>query len=325
MGYPKYYIGPMSKNIVDAILRFCKETKNKIGLIPSRRQVEWDGGYVNNWTTKRFSKYANELFLVRDHAGPGQGYNEDDGFESLGHDCKYFDMIHIDPWKNYPSLEEGIQQTVNMIKFCYKINPDIAFEVGTEEAIRRFTVKEINTLIIELKLHLTHTEFNQVKYVVIQSGTSLKGNTNTGSYNKTRLELMIKAVQSYKLLSKEHNGDYLPNKLIKQKFKLGLKSINIAPEFGQIETKVYLDKIKKERPDLFNIFYLICYNSMRWEKWVNEEFNPEKQKEEIINICGHYILSHKDFIREIKSQLPDIDFDIQEKIKDKLNGLWKNI
>ena len=38
----------MSKNIVDAINEFCKETNNKIGLIPSRRQVEWDGGYVNN-------------------------------------------------------------------------------------------------------------------------------------------------------------------------------------------------------------------------------------------------------------------------------------
>ena len=46
---------------VDAILEYCSETGNKIGLIPSRRQVEYDGGYVNNWTTETFSKYANKL------------------------------------------------------------------------------------------------------------------------------------------------------------------------------------------------------------------------------------------------------------------------
>jgi hypothetical protein len=55
---PKYFIGPMSKNVVDTIVEFCNETNNRIGLIPSRRQVEWDGGYVNNWTTKEFTEYV---------------------------------------------------------------------------------------------------------------------------------------------------------------------------------------------------------------------------------------------------------------------------
>ena len=50
----KFYIGPMSKNVVDSIIEFTEETGNKIGLIPSRRQVEYNGGYVNNWTTKNF-------------------------------------------------------------------------------------------------------------------------------------------------------------------------------------------------------------------------------------------------------------------------------
>ena len=90
---PKYFIGPMSKNIVDSIIEFCNETGNKIGLIPSRRQVEWDSGYVNNWTTEEFSKYANILLLQRDHSGPGQGQIDDDGYESLKYDCQYLDLI----------------------------------------------------------------------------------------------------------------------------------------------------------------------------------------------------------------------------------------
>ena len=38
--YPKFHIGPMSKNTVDAIIEFCNETNNNIGFIPSRRQIE---------------------------------------------------------------------------------------------------------------------------------------------------------------------------------------------------------------------------------------------------------------------------------------------
>ena len=37
----KFFIGPMSKNIVDSIIEFQTESKNKIGLIPSRRQVDF--------------------------------------------------------------------------------------------------------------------------------------------------------------------------------------------------------------------------------------------------------------------------------------------
>jgi hypothetical protein len=100
---PKYFIGPMSKNIVDSIIEFTIETNHQIGLIPSRRQIEWDGGYVNNWTTKQFSEYTKNTLIKRDHSGPGQGYIDDDGYTSLKEDCKYFDLIHIDPWKKYPN------------------------------------------------------------------------------------------------------------------------------------------------------------------------------------------------------------------------------
>ena len=100
---PKYFIGPMSKNVVDTIIEFCNKTNNTIGLIPSRRQVEWDGGYVNNWTTQEFTEYVksktDKILLVRDHSGPGQGQSDDDGYQSLSEDCKYLDLVHIDPWK----------------------------------------------------------------------------------------------------------------------------------------------------------------------------------------------------------------------------------
>ena len=310
MIYPKYYIGPMSQNIVDAIIKFCDETNNKIGLIPSRRQVEWGGGYVNNWTTETFSKYTDKLILKRDHSGPGQGYTDDDGFKSLEYDCKYLNMIHIDPWKKYPSYEEGLNWTLKMIKFCYNKNPNIEFEVGTEESIRRFSPTDIDILLTDLKLNLTNKEFNQIKYAVIQSGTSLKETTNTGEYDKYRLTSMIQVVKNHNLLSKEHNGDYIPANLIKEKMKLGLDAINIAPEFGLIETQTYIDNgIDIDK------FWKICFNSKRWEKWVSSDFDPYTQKLDLIKICGHYVLSTPEFLK-IK---PNVDNIIKSNIKNKLN------
>ena len=311
--YPKYYIGPMSKNIVDAIIEFFNETGNEIGLIPSRRQVEWDGGYVNNWNTEEFSKYSNKLLLKRDHAGPGQGYIDDNGYESLKHDCSYLDMIHIDPWKKYPKYEDGLQWTIEMIEFCYNLNSNMEFEVGTEEAIRRFEPEELDMLLNDLHVRLEEKIFTQIKYLVIQSGTSLKGNSNTGEYDKDRLLDMIKIAKSWNLFSKEHNGDYISVDLIKEKMNLGLDSINIAPEFGLIETLSYIN----EGIDI-DKFWKICYDSKRWEKWVNSDFNPHTQKLDLIKICGHYILSNPEFLK-IK---PNIDNTIKLNIKQKLNKLY---
>jgi len=314
MSNVKFFIGPMSKNIVDSIIEFTNETNNNIGLIPSRRQVEWNGGYVNNWTTKEFTKYSNKLILKRDHAGPGQGYTDDNGYKSLEEDCKYFNLIHIDPWKKYPKYEDGLSWTINMINFCYGRNPEVEYEIGTEQAIRKFEPDELNQLLKDLNSKLSKKVFNQIKYLVIQSGTSLKGNLNTGHYDKDRLLKMIKVAKKWNLLSKEHNGDYIPPQLIKEKMTLGLDSINIAPEFGLLETNSYL----KEGIDI-DKFWKICYESKRWEKWVDSNFDPFVEKEKLIKICGHYVLSHPDFL-SIKPNINDV---IKNNIKEKLYELFK--
>jgi hypothetical protein len=309
----------MSKNIVDAIVEFCANTGNTIAFIPSRRQVEWDGGYVNNWTTEEFSKYVTTLPLQRDHSGPGQGNNDDDGLESLAHDAKYFQLIHIDPWKKYPGYVDGLEQTIKMIKFALEINPQLIFEVGTEEAIRPFEADELNQLVIDLWAALPKETYKQIKYLVIQSGTSLKGTDQTGNYDAERLKEMVKVAQRHDLISKEHNGDYIPVETIKEKFNLGLDCINIAPEFGLIETQTYLDEIKNSK--IFDRFWQICYDSKKWVKWVSPSFDPYYNKEQLIKICGHYVLSYPEFISEIKSQFPGIDEKIKLNVTRKLNQL----
>lgn len=316
----KYFIGPMSKNIVDAIVEFCNKTNNNIALIPSRRQVEWDGGYVNNWTTKEFSSYITTLPLQRDHAGPGQGISEDDGFKSITEDCKYMNLIHIDPWKVYPEYKDGLAWTILLLEHCYRQNPKIQFEVGTEEAIRRFTPDELDTLMKDLYAYVSPEIYRQIKYLVIQSGTSLKGNNQTGNYDSDRLKQMITVCKKHNILSKEHNGDYIPVSVIKEKFDLGLDAINIAPEFGLIETLTYLSEIKDDR--LFERFWQICYDSKKWVKWVSPGFDPYYNREQLVKICGHYVLSYPKFISDIKSQFPGIDEKVKANVTKKLNQLY---
>ena len=312
----KFYIGPMSKNIVDAILEFVEETNMKIGFIPSRRQVEYNGGYVNNWTTKEFSKYVNgKVILERDHGGPGQGYENDNGVTSFIEDSKYLDIIHIDPWKAFHQYKDGLECTINSIKQLYGLNPNVLFEVGTEEAIRRFSVSEFHDLLTDLSVQLPLEMFSNIQYAVVQSGVELDlgKRINTGIFDSDRLSDMVQICREFSILSKEHNGDYLTNGQVKTRFDLGLDSINIAPEFGQLETLCYLEEMNINIED----YYKICYNSKRWKKWVDNDFVPEDNKNELIKICGHYVLSDEKFKR-IK---PNIDDKIIRRIKNKLKEL----
>ena len=282
MNDTKFYIGPMSKNVVDAVIEFIEETGNKIGFIPSRRQVEYNGGYVNNWTTKEFFKYVNGRVLIeRDHGGAGQGYVEDDGIQSFEVDAQYLDIIHIDPWKKYTDLDDGIDESIMNMDKIYNINPNVLFEIGTEETIRKFTPDELNVLI---RTCGEFDFFDNIKYAVVQSGVGidLGRRVNTGTYDETRLSEFIDVCKYWKLLSKEHNGDYLNNQEIKDKFNIGLDALNIAPEFGQLETLCYLEHMGDDIED----YYQICYDSKRWEKWVDDDFVPEDNKEELIKICG---------------------------------------
>ena len=310
----KYFIGPMSKNVVDSII----EVDDGFGFIPSRRQVDYNGGYVNSWTTGEFATYVNgRVPIERDHGGIGQGYKHDDGIESYMHDCRYFDKIHIDPWKEYQDFDKGLQETIDCINFIYLVmgKKEVKFEVGTEESIRRFEVDELENLLRHLKGKLEPEIFENIEYVVVQSGVGLDlgKQNNSGIFDPDRLEKMINICKKFGKKSKEHNGDYLSNDEYKVRFDMGLDSINIAPEFGQLETLCYLEEMDKDIDEYYNI----CYDSKRWKKWVNDDFVPEDNKKELIKICGHYVFSNRRFL-DIK---PNIDDKIKTVIKNKLRRL----
>jgi fructose/tagatose bisphosphate aldolase len=316
----------MSKNIVDSIIYFSNSNNIDIVFIPSRRQIEYSGGYVNNWTTKEFYTYIKQnskrkMIIERDHGGPGQGYKDDDGFESITDDIKYLDIIHIDPWKKYKTYQEGLQWTLKCIKYIYSINPSIEYEIGTEEGIRPTTEEELDNLVKDIKNTLSENVFKQIKYLVIQCGTKLLEKENIGTFDSEKLKNMLNVAKKYNLTAKEHNGDWIDMNTVTAKESLGLECINIAPEFGEIETNVILDIIKNNIDD-YELFFNVCLESDRWKKWVSESFIPTDNKEKLIKICGHYVFSDPR-IQRMKNKYPDIDSSINKAILNRLYELHK--
>jgi hypothetical protein len=313
----------MSKNVVDCVIKHGQ--KHSIGLIPSRRQVDFSGGYVNKWDTQKFSEYVksknSSILICRDHGGQYQGQVEDDGAQSFEEDTKYFDLIHIDPFRSCQTIYQAAEKTGNIIERLFEINPDITYEVGTEQAIFKYEPEHLNWFLGYLKIRLRVEQFNQIKYAVVQSGTGLDlaTRTNTGNFNSNRLIKFVEIVKNYGLMSKEHNGDYLTDSFdVEMRFESGLDAINIAPEYGQIESEFYLDSCK-DNPELFEELYQICYNSGKWKKWIPDI--TRISKEQLIITCCHYILSQDNFIEKIKNHFPDADKKIQKRISSQLKLL----
>jgi fructose/tagatose bisphosphate aldolase len=306
----------MTKNVIDTIIAFTNKYGIEMTFIPSRRQIEHDGGYVCNWTTKEFVKYVksknNNIKIERDHGGPKQGTFEDDGYNSLKEDSQYLDIIHLDPWKAYPHLEEGIEWTIEMITYCNSLNPNLEYEVGTEEAIRPYSVEDLDYILGKLKNKLSSVLFSKIKYVVIQCGTKLSEGSNTGSFDANKLVKMIEITKKYGVVAKEHNGDWISLETHFQKEALGLQCVNIAPEMGKIESAVVLKQMKENNDD-YDALYKICLDSEKWKKWVSPDFDCYSKKDEIILITGHYIFSHPEFI-SLKQKYPNIDIETQNNI-----------
>lgn len=315
----KFFIGPMSKNIVDTIINFSNENNYNIGIVASRRQIDYNGGYVNNWKTSGFIKYikekTNNVIIERDHGGIAQGEYFDNGILSYYEDCiSNIDIIHIDPWKYYKEYDKGLRETIDIIKLIDKINSNVLYEVGTEQAIKHFSTIELDKFLNDLKNNLDNYLFDKIAYAVIQSGTRIKGITNTGEFDINRLKEMVDVCNKYNILSKEHNGDYLSKKEITIRFDNGLNAINIAPEFGVFETSVILEELNENDKEYF---FNICYKSNMWNKWVDENFKPLENRNELMKICGHYQFSNNEF-KALNLNLNNL---IQKKLYNKIKNL----
>jgi hypothetical protein len=328
--FPKLFIGPMSKNIVDTAIELALQGWS-LGFIPSRRQIDNSRGYVNNWNTKEFVDYVrgrtDKIPIQRDHGGPGQGKDKDNGLASLIEDgLNNLDLVHLDPWKADPRMDQAVINTNIMIEYYSTKNKTSLFEVGTEEGINKYSASELDAFLKKLKKFTDPKKFSRIKFAVIQSGVGLLGVENTGTFSEQRCKDMISVCKSYDLLTKEHNGDYLDGEDIRRRFELGLDAINIAPELGVEETRCVLHKIEEEeREDLFERLFKACHLSRFWVKWLPDGFSPGDlhEKRLLVEVCGHYIFNTDEF-RDITKELSGLQELIKLRLSNKIKELHES-
>ncbi len=353
-------IGPMSKPLLKATLELAQEKDFPIMLIASRNQVDSDEfghGYVRGWDQDRFVADVEAVekeigfdglcYLCRDHGGPWQRDEEraaklpvDEAMEkcirSYKHDMESgFDLLHIDPTKD-PEFAMGtvpfdlvIDRTVDIIEELEKFRkekglPEIGYEAGTEETNGGLTsVDAFSGFIDTLVARLAEKGIKAPEFVVGQTGTLTRLTENVGHFNRENAALLSANSAKHGVGVKEHNGDYLSDKILLEHPVLGITAMNVAPEFGVVETRAYLELAKVEernvpadcRSNLVAEMSREAVKSERWRKWVVGDMThadvdtvlaDAELTAQITDICGHYTYETPSVKAEIEKMLGNL-------------------
>ena len=97
-----------------------------------------------------------------------------------------------------------------------------------------------------------------------------------------------------KIFTKIHNVDYLSDKHLHFLKKSKVGAINVAPEFGVVETRAFIKTLRDNNlNEILKEFLRLSYNSKKWQKWVINKNKISKFK--CSELAGHYIFSSNDF------------------------------
>ncbi len=290
----KLGVGPMSEEIIDAVFNYSEKHSEPLMLIASKNQIDWNGGYVNNWTTREYmnfvklmrSRYSQaKVYICRDHCGPGfKGKDLDDTYQTIDEDLENgFDLIHVDFCHYHGGKEEIIKESKKAIEYIKSKKTKTLIEIGTDENTGAFLEdvsaieKEINQLI----------ESAKIDFFVCQTGSLIKEVNQVGDFNSDFLKKIRAIADKYHILLKEHNADYLNVDNIKKRKGL-IDAVNVAPQFGVIQTQLTIQKCLLYGID-FSEFIEGAYKSQRWQKWLNN--NTKDNKFLCSMIAGHYIFA----------------------------------
>ena len=351
-------IGPMSKTLIKASILLAKEKDFPLIFIASRNQVdskELGGGYVCNWDQKAFSNAIKEIaneagfdglyYLCRDHGGPWQRDKERKdhlpeeeamklGKQSYIADLENgFDLLHIDPTKDpyivgkVIDVNVVLRRTVELIEYVEKERiarklPEISYEVGTEETNGGLTsVESYEFFIQELLKELDKKGLPHPCFIVGQTGTLTRLTENVGHFNAKASKELSDVARKYEVGLKEHNGDYQDEAILLAHPALGLTAMNVAPEYGTVETRAYLKLVELEemlfaegiiskKSNLKNCIRKEAVASRRWEKWMTDD-TVSKSTEELLrdeniintitDISGHYTFNNDNVKKEIEN------------------------
>lgn len=302
---PEVGIGPMSYEVVDCVIKYANAYDQNIMLIASRNQIESEelGGGYTGWTTEDFVDFVrtldtnNKIKVCRDHSGPYLNDREknlsvDDVMlttkKSLYADiASGMDLIHIDTCRS----SDPHSTAKELFDFCLTTASDlkknIEFEFGSEENVgvaSSVDAFEKNILLVK--------EFVNPKFVVGQTGSLTKSIFQVGEFNEDVVKRLVEIADKHGTKLKEHNCDYNTIEEVKKRQRLGVGGINIAPEFGAIQTRITCDIGTilgfEDKVDTFKNYVI---QEGKWKKWEYGNFTNEYK----VLSAGHYHFESKEY------------------------------
>ncbi len=300
----KLFIGPQTKNVLDAILTYDKFHPNKLGIIVSRDQVEnkkFGNSYLYN-NKKKFINYIKKnnkkILICRDHGGIYKNNTEkklsykkaySNSLESLNEDAELlFNIIHLDP----ENFKDRYKDSSHFINSIISANKKIMIEFGEEK-------KMMN---LDKKKYLNDLEFfskfeKNKKYIVSYTKSYINNGKNYIKFNKKDYEFITKKTKSYGLEIKDHNCDFLSEPNLKKKISLGIKNFNIAPELSYLENMLLLNISRKYKYiKEINMFANLVIKKGKWRRWSNTNSSKDLK----FKLAAHYHYKTKEYENLIK-------------------------
>jgi hypothetical protein len=323
----KLGFGPMSPEVIEGIIKASSVLKLPLMLIATRNQVNYDGGYVNNWNTKQYVEFIKEtckkyegskIYVCRDHCGPGfsSGDNSVDSvYKTIQDDLENdFDLIHIDFSKIDKNKQVVLAETRKVVKWILSLGKKISIEIGTEENKGTFK-SDLEEIENELKFVL---EFVEPEFFVVQSGSLIMEIYQEGDFNKEFIARVHDFLSANRVKLKEHNLDYTDYGKVKERRGI-VEAMNIAPSLGVNQTLGVIREALVYGIDIY-AFLEKCYTSKTWEKWLLNNTSGNKMLCSLI--AGHYNFTSDEY-KELISRLEKY-IDISGLIIDKTVQIVKN-
>ena len=338
-------VGPVSETVVRATFLACAAHQCPAIFIASRNQVDLKDhghGYLMGGMDQRAfvellrrsaaeAGYDGPLYICRDHGGPWQrnaeldeGYGVDRAMDvarrSFQADIEAgFNYLHIDPTKcPHPHVQNDlVAWTAELLACCESVREDagqseLDYEVGTEDIQGGLTTPEtFEAFLRKLTDRLTSEGLPLPTCVVGQTGTLCRTDRNVGRFDAEGTRRLAQIAARYGIGLKEHNGDYLSAASCRVHPELGVTGMNVAPEFGLVETDALLAladleaKLVREgwladaaASHLREILLDRTFAASPWKKWMTDDVRklpPDRIASDaatrllIARVCGHYV------------------------------------
>jgi hypothetical protein len=351
-------VGTVSKNVVDSAIEVAYETRRPVMLIASRRQLdrrEIGLGYVERWSTETFADYVrsrdpeNRILICRDHGGPWQhpaeveaGLDETEGLASALASFKAdidagFCILHIDTSMD-PSGEASLSAALERLVTLYEqvaayalaAKKSIGFEIELEDQQPQVhPPEEFETQLSVVLNEVDRRHLPKPQYVVAQTGTKVMETGNVGRIVdaaqrvevRHKLQALTKICRTYGVALKAHNCDYLDDDSWKLLADAYVAGANVAPEYGVIETRAFLQMLEVHGLwESRDRFLQVAYESNKWRKWVTSPTSASDYQKAII--AGHYVFSAPQVIeirrllaRRLHGRISSLDTQLKAKIK----------